>query len=398
MSLSAPRSSLYVFPRDLLDEGPEAVARIATSLGFSSLNLALAYHQARDVVPHRRGGRLHYRDDGVFFTPSEDRWAETSLRPTVQSEQERDVVTRLLALEERPKVEGWTVFLHNTTLGRAHPDLVTRTCFGDSLLSNLCPAAPAVQQYAVALAAEIVALGVDISAEALSAQTFAHGHHHERSFAPLSAGDEAILGLCFCSSCTRLASEADIDVDRLAAACRMRVDGAFDGASALPATREALTDAVTEDVNRLIDARTAAVTSLTAQVAAVLRAADRSLSYVDLTGAVLGYENGSPSGALAARQSWRLSIDPQAIAEHVDSYSVLGYVQDPARLHADVGSVREQIGDRELRVILRPGHPDTMSGDHYRQKVDAAQAAGADRIDVYNYGMLPMRILERVAP
>ena len=80
----------------------------------------------------------------------------------------------------------------------------------------------------------------------------------------------------------------------------------------------------------------------------------------------------------------------------MDSYAVLGYARDPGRLREDVESVRDQIGGRELRVILRPGHPDTTSDEHHRQKIDAVLSGGADRIDAYVYGMLPQRALERV--
>lgn len=54
------------------------------------------------------------------------------------------------------------------------------------------------------------------------------------------------------------------------------------------------------------------------------------------------------------------------------------------------------MGDVELRVILRPGHPDTDSAEHYRAKAAAAVDGGADRVDVYNYGMAPLSVLERV--
>ncbi|PZR55317.1 hypothetical protein DNL40_02800 [Xylanimonas oleitrophica] len=392
----APLGSLYAFPSDLLDEGPAQVAHQARDLGFGSLAVAVAYHQARDVVPHAGPRRLRYRQDGVFLTLDERRWHGASLRPLPQPADETRAVQELLALDDRPAVEAWTVFLHNTSLGAQHPGSASQTCFGDALLSNLCPSSPAVRAYATALADEVASRGTDVVAEALSAQTFAHGHHHERSFAPVGPGAEAVLGLCFCTGCSTGAADAGADVERLAASARAVVDAAFDGAAPFPATLDALTEVLGEDLGHLLRARSSAVTSLAAQVAAVVRSHGQRLAFMDLTGAVLGYDDGLPEGAPAAAQAWRLAIDPAAVARESDAYVVLGYAADPERLAADVASVREAVGSAELRVILRPGHPDTRSAEHLRSKVAAATEAGADRIEIYSYGMAPRPVLERV--
>ena len=44
------------------------------------------------------------------------------------------------------QVEAWIVLTHNSTLGRAHPDLVVRNAFGDAYPYALCPAAQDVQE------------------------------------------------------------------------------------------------------------------------------------------------------------------------------------------------------------------------------------------------------------
>jgi len=155
MTISAPaESSLYVFPSDLLDEGAHIVEERTRALGITTLTLAMAYHQARDVTP-RAGAkpRLRYRKDGVFFRPDESRWQSTPLRPRIQHQQELDVVQELLeSAHNALRVESWTVFLHNTSLGEEHPRLASVTCFGDPLLSNICPLNPDVGEYATALA------------------------------------------------------------------------------------------------------------------------------------------------------------------------------------------------------------------------------------------------------
>lgn len=394
-----PRSahSLYTFPSDLVDDGIDRVLEWSGRLGMDTLTIALAYHQARDVVPHAGNKpRIRYRRDGVFFMPDRAIWSGSRLVPSVQSADEIAAVDALLASEPRPNLESWTVFLHNTGLGEAHPDVTTKTCFGDRILSNLCPSHPDVVSYATRLADDISARGVDIVAEALSAQTFAHGHHHERSFTPVSDGDAALLALCFCEHCMAPMNAEGGDGERLGARARERVQRTFAGAEGLPATPDALAEVVGGDLFALLRSREAAVTTLATNVARVVGSNRRRLSFMDLTGAVLGYGDGMPSGAPAADQAWRLAIVPEAVGSHADSYSILGYTRDPERLASDVASYREVLGSTPLRVILRPGQPDTDSAEHLAAKVSACLEAGADQVDFYNYGMYDESVLSRI--
>jgi hypothetical protein len=389
--------SLYTFPSDLLDEGVPEVTAQARLLGMDRLAVAFAYHQARDVMPHPGAkGRLRYRRDGVFFEPDPKLWRDRPLRPEMQDAEERAVVSELLA---RPSgnVEAWTVFLHNSSLGVAHPHTASMTCFGDRIVSNLCPSNPDVIDYALTLARDIASRGVDIIAEALSAQTFGHGSHHERSFSPISAGHEALLGLCFCEHCASRASDLGADVEALRTATSSVVQDAYRASAELEATPAALAAAVGEDVLLLMSARERAVTDLARRVAEVVHSRGRRLSFMDLTGAVLGYDDGSPRGAAAADQAWRIAIVPGAVAPHADSYSILGYARDPQRLAEDVRSYIRVLGGTPLRVILRPGYPDTDSSEHLAAKVEACRSAGAASVDFYNYGMYDHSVLARIA-
>jgi len=395
---SKVESSLYIFPSDLIDDGIDKVASWAERLSTDTLTIALAYHQARDVMPHAgTKPRLRYRRDGVFFFPDETIWEGSRLRPPVQPLDEIAAVTALLDRSSGPLVESWTVFLHNTNLGEKHADVTTRTCFGDRILSNLCPSHPDTVDYARRLADDISSRGIDIVAEALSAQTFGHGHHHERSFTPVSEGDETLLALCFCEYCTASVDDNGGDSEKLAARARARVQAAYAGATGIAATPDVLADAIGEDVFALLHSRESAVTSLVGDVARIAHDNGRRLSFMDLTGALLGYGDGIPIGPSAADQSWCLAIAPAAVAPLVDSYSVLGYARDPHRLFTDITSYRAALGDTPIRVVLRPGHPDTDSAEHLAAKVGACHAAGADQIDYYNYGMYDELVLSWVA-
>ena len=391
--ISAP--ALYVFPSDLLDEGVTAVVERSIELG-TTLAVAMAYHQARDLVPHAGSKpRIRYRQDGVFFEPDAF-WPPATPLPRVQSLQERTAVRELLDRDDLPRPEAWTVFLHNTGLGQEQPELATLTCFGDSILSNLCPSNPTVSDYADALASAVSSLGMDIIAEALSAQTFAHGSHHERAFSPLGEGEQAMLGICFCEHCLQRAAAHEVDGESVAERAREHLQRAFASERATPATRESLAESLGEEVLTYLGVREQAVSELTGRVAATVHGAGKQLSFMDLTGAVLGYDSGMPSGALAAEHAWRLSIDPAAAAGSADSYTILGYTRDPERLSGDVASYRAAVGSAHLRVILRPGHPDASSAAQLRDHVAAAREGGADQIDFYNYGMYDQAVLDRI--
>lgn len=392
-----PSAGLYAFPSDLADEGVGPVLRACTELGTDTLVLAVAYHQARDLVPHAGDKpRIRYRKDSIFLQPTPELWSGVRLRPALGPADEVAAVDALLAAQHRPTVEAWTVFCHNTGLGEQHPEAASVTCFGDRILSNLCPSQPDVVAYARALAGEAASRGLDVVAEALSAQTFGHGHHHERSFISLDDLDQALLGLCFCTRCTDRAAGAGADPERLADAARRRLQRAFAGEPGGPASPDALAAAVGADVLTLLAARQDSVTELASAVAEVVHGQGRRLSFMDLTGAVLGYDDGAPTGPFAADQAWRLAIDPGAVAPLVDSYTVLGYVRDPERLAADVASVHERMAGTPQHVILRPGHPDTRSAGHLADKIRAARDGGAARVDFYTYGMSDHSVLARI--
>nr|BFE86957.1 hypothetical protein GCM10020093_095580 [Planobispora longispora] len=110
-----------------------------------------------------------------------------------------------------------------------------------------------------------------------------------------------------------------------------------------------------------------------------------------------GYADGLPSPILAAHDAWQLGVDLVALGDLVPSLGVLAYARDAARVADDVSSYRRSTGkERELRVVLRPGPPDTDSADRLVAKVRAARAAGADAVDFYAYGLMPYPILDRI--
>jgi hypothetical protein len=389
-------SSIYAFAEDLRGEGAEAVLDRALGYGCDGLTVAAAYHRARDLTPHGPG-RVTLRRDGVHFVPPPELFGGLRLRPPVQPGAQDGLFTRLRALtaQRGARLHGWTVFLHNTTLGLAHPDLTQENCFsGRAAPADLCPSHPDVRAYAAALARSVARLGVDtVVAESLHFGFFRHGYHHDRCFVELGPVEEFLLGLCFCAHCRARAQAAGADAGAARDAAARIVSRVLDGGSPLPGdlSPESLPGAVASYVR----ARTVTVTALAASVARAVADEGARLVFLDITGALKGYADGLPAGGPACADAWRVGVDPAAVGAVVPGYAMLGYARDPARLAGDVAAYRSALGGAcQLRVTLRPGLPDTPSAASLGEKLRAATAA--DAVDFYNYGMYPFPVLDRI--
>lgn len=392
-------SSLYAHPEDLRGEGTERVADRALGYGCDGLTVAAAYHRARDVTPHGRS-RVTVRRDGVHFPLPAGLWDGLRLVPPSQDGSGDGLFAELrrVTAQRGTRLHGWTVFLHNTTLGLAHPDVTQENCFGDRAApADLCPSHPDVRAYATALARSVARLGVDaVLAESLHFGFFGHGYHHERCFVELGPVEEFLLGLCFCEHCRARAAEAGVDAQAARAAAARITGGVLDGGAPRPGdlSPAGLAECAGEDLARYAATRTGTVTSLVAAVARAVAGEGSQLVFLDLAGAVKGYADGLPAGGLAYEAAWQAGVDPAAIGAVADGYAILGYARDPARLSADVAAYRSALGESaRLRVTLRPGRPDTPSAANLAEKLRLI-ATAAHAVDFYSYGLYPLPVLD----
>ena len=394
-------SSIYAFAEDMRGEGPAQVLDRILGYGCDGVTVAAAYHRARDVTPHGPA-RVTLRRDGVHFPPPAELFRGLRLVPPVQPEAGDGLFATLreLTSQRGARLHGWTVFLHNTTLGLAHPDVTQRSCFGDRAApADLCPSHPEVRAYAEALARSVARQGVDtVVAESLHFGYFRHGYHHDRCFTDLGPVEDFLLGLCFCAHCRARGEAAGADAEAACAAAARIVSRVLDGGAPLPGglSRDNLREYAGDAVAHYVAARVETVTTLAATVARGVAAEGARLVFLDVTGALKGYADGCPQGSLASADTWQLGVDPAAIGAVVPGYAMLGYARDPARLSADVAAYQALLGPGgELRVTLRPGAPDTPPVSNLPDKLRAASGAAA--VDFYNYGMYPFPVLDRIS-
>lgn len=387
---------MFAFPADLVDEGPEGALDRIASAGMGGISLASLYHDGRDLLPHNPRHRIKFQEDGAaFFAFDDSRFSDIkpirSMRGT-PFDRVRDA-----ARERGITTTAWTVFLHNTSLGRRNPDAVTRNVFGDPQLTSLCPAHPAAIEYSLAVAAAIADSGVDaLNAEGLHYLPLEHGYHHERYFLRIGPIDRLLLGICFCEHCCNRARTRGVDVDRLVAGVRQRLDRVFASVASFdpqPDTPERLATLWDGALSAFLASREATVTELAAAVHDALKQRSTKFIFNDPAGAFrkAGTEDRESD------ESWRCGVHPAEIAGACDQIQVLGYSVDPAVVERDVDDyLRRMRSAVPLRVALRPTFPDCESTENLTNKLRRLKRLEVAAVDFYAYDFMRLEELDRV--
>jgi hypothetical protein len=211
--------------------GDAAAAPRAATLGLSSVAVAANYHATRAATPLHPAHRIHDAEHAACYVPvREQAWHGHRLVPAVPSwdpNGDSFASAQGQLLDQGLEVEAWIVLTHNSTLGRAHPDLVVRNAFGDVYPYALCPAATDVQEYCLTLVEEVLrSAPMDgIVLEACGPMGLDHAGKHEKTeFAGWDEVGRALLSLCFCQACEGRYAAAGVDSDRLAQVVREGVD------------------------------------------------------------------------------------------------------------------------------------------------------------------------------
>ena len=388
--------TLFAFPADMVDEGPEAALDRIAAAGMNGVSLASLYHDGRDLLPHNPRARVKFQEDGAaFFGFDETRFSAVRPIRSVRGapfDQVRDA-----AHERGLDTIAWTVFLHNTSLGRRNPHAVTRNIFGDPQLTSLCPANPAAIAYCLAVAAAIADSGVDaLNGEGLHYLPLEHGYHHERYFLRIGPVDRLLLGLCFCKYCCDRAAAHEVDVELLLVRVRERLERVFTSVASFdpePDTREHVATLWNGALSSFLASREAVVTDLAGTIHDTLKARSTRFIFNDPAGAM----RMPGTDDFTSDESWRLGINPPAIANVSDEMQVLGYGVDPAVVGRDVDDyLRRMVSTVPLRVALRPTFPDCESTDNLTEKLRRLRRPEVKAFDFYAYDFMRLEELARV--
>ncbi|WP_328988784.1 hypothetical protein OG394_21395 [Kribbella sp. NBC_01245] len=224
------RHGVFAYTWDLVGD-PDAARRL-NDLGADTVTLQAAYHSVRATTGwHPRHRVVHADHAATYFRIRPERWRGQLLQPVAPSWGVPDddrFGTALAALTaEGLRTEAWLVLTHSSILGRSAPDLTVRNAFGETFQYALCPAQPAVREYALTLVREVCDQ-YDVPAlmlEACGWLGFDHGSHHEKTAgADLSPCARDLLSLCLCPACTAHLVALGIDTVDLAQDIRLSVN------------------------------------------------------------------------------------------------------------------------------------------------------------------------------
>lgn len=228
---------LFVFPWDLADEGIDRVMGFAAESGITTLYMASVYHAGLFLQPHNPLHKVYMLEDGVaYFHPRMEGYA--AIRPTV-ARVSRETDWFNAAAIRAPKfgvrLAAWTVCMHNSRLGDAHPEAVVQDAFGNPRSYALCPSHPEVQHYIRSILKDLARYPISaMLLEAFRYMDVVHGAHHERWSIPLPPLERTLLALSFAPTDLVVAAQAGIDGDRVRNGVSRHLEHFFTSYPAIP--------------------------------------------------------------------------------------------------------------------------------------------------------------------
>lgn len=383
-ALAAPdpelQASMWIYPWDLADEGTDAVLARLKEHRLTAVSLATAYHAGKFLSPHNPKRKVIFLEDGtVSFRPDPGLYGRITPRvhSLVEGGHHLDTV-RAAAEKAGLETRSWVVCCHNTPLGRAYPDTVTRTAFGDPLYHNLCPSNTDVRTYIRALVKDIAGHGVrTIELEALQFQGYAHGEHHEREGIAFTPALRFLMGLCFCEACHAAARQAGVDLAAVQRFVRSTLEEFFLHPDAMAERCAGLADLPADVFTPVLAWRERVITSLLGEI--VAEAGDVAIRPI-----------------AAFDPEWRrmVGVDVTANAAITGGILMPGYVKDGAALRDALAAMQAAIPGRALTVGMQVGMPESGGRQEFRDRMRTAREHGITSFNFYNYGFIP---LERLA-
>jgi hypothetical protein len=374
--------ALWVYPWDLHDLGIAQTGARLCELGVNMISLATSYHAGRFLQPGNPRRRVYFPQDGtVYYRPSPERWSDHEITPKMASivDTEGDQLRDLIRTRDDGglAVSCWTVCLHNSRLGMAHPKHVMRTAQGDAHSYALCPSSPAARAYLTTMISEISRQYRPdrIELESPDFMSFSHGFHHEKDSLGLLAEDEFLLGVCFCDACMTRARAATVPADQ----ARADVANLLDAAMMRELPRARFPDFPTLGIDAFTDFpallaylhwRPSVVTSLIARLKSATHP-DTRLMLIDAAG------------------SWASGVDLPAVTPRLDGIVHCAYTTPPGEIAPLMQRMRALLGpDRALIAGFELSHPNVRDRADLANRVAAADSY-VDGVNFYNLGLVP---------
>jgi hypothetical protein len=376
-------ASIWIYLWDIVDEGYDAVLERLRDHRLTSISVATAYHAGKFLAPHNPKRKVVFLEDGtVMFRPNASLYGRITPREHTLVSAGHDLrEARREADRHRMQVRSWVVCCHNTPMGTAHPDIVTRTAFDDPLYHNLCPSNEEVRTYLRALVRDVASHGVDrIELEALQFQGYAHGFHHEREGIALSPATRFLLGLCFCESCRKSARAAGLDLLPLREFTRTTLERLFAEPESANAAYPSVDRLPADLFAPFLAWRTGVVRTLLEDLhESSGNVPLRQMMHVDTAAHAL------------------VSVDPAASAGITGGILALGYVKDGTALREPLANLLRTLNGNDITLGFQVGMPESGGRAEFLDRMNTAKDLGVSSFNFYNYGFIPLRNLDWIA-
>ena len=374
--------SLWAYVWDVIDEDIDStIPTLKNEIGLNTLSVATCYHSVDHLRVHRLENNFYSSQAAVYFQPDQSLYRNTRIEPPVSPLAKNANPLRSISDScERydMKLSSWTVCLHNSTVGRNHPEVAQRDVFGNPCWHALCPANEDVREYMRAVVTDLTTNYnfATVELESCDYQGGRHYHGHEKIGIPLGETDRLLLGLCFCESCRKCGGVEGIDVTAVAASVRSTLAASFESGDPSQIGFDEFCDKV-PDTRAYLEMRESVVSSLIADIKAVSQASISSMAMGD------------------RRYS---GLNTERVRDIADWFEILCYTPSQESVETSVQNATTLMNGEVDRVWVGvcAYPPASPTAETLAENVEAVARLGVRAVSFYNYGIMPKRNLQWV--
>jgi hypothetical protein len=381
------RVTIYAYPWDLARIGVERALGEIVDNGIEAVDLAATYHPIDALSPRDGTARLFTSPRGaVHFPARPGRYAR--IRPRTSSTDTCAVWPEAAehAAALGLAVNAWTVALYQPWIVDAYPDCARVLPSGDPVGSSVCAANDDVCEYMARLCADVVdQFGVGVlRLEGIMPAAYDYGWLRPRVLVAVSPLARALLTLCFCASCTRRATVAGLDEERLRRLVLGTIAAELDDTPASPAAAER---AARLDADAELQAFV-----LQHERASIELARVATSRFDPSSGARLSLSSWTPYSTLLGTAQDGLLAELFDLVDQVVVYPE--WSEGRKRRFAELASRAAPAVELALLVAPRgarvlPANPTAANtGTPLAQELSGTATLGVDEINLYNYGLL----------
>ncbi|NDF02861.1 MAG: hypothetical protein EB067_05430 [Actinobacteria bacterium] len=383
----------FVFAQTFNRQEPKVVLAELQGAGLTGINLALNYHSSRDFLL-RQGPHLEYLQEGFhYYFPNFSSYNESAIKPAQGSYYENNLLLDLISEETRRvdfDLNAWCVYLHNFNLGSRNPTATVTNVYGNQFLSELCPAHPAVREYAIGLSRDLCSRGIKkLLVESVRFHGLMHGEHHERFFLQMSKITEFLLYLCFCNSCTTEFSKRGGDPEALRNKVKFALDNFINESDSwlgLKLSITTLQEILGSEILMYLSSREATVTSLYAEICKVAQASGVQVQFLDPS-TLQDKDSLHPLD-----DAWLAGHDAKAIGNLVDIFEPIFFETKLSDIAQVVSHFQKELTS-PVAAAVSPMYPYISNKAELVEKVAGLLACDIKQVDFYLLDVMRKRDL-----